>query len=335
MTESFFQFHSPRFLLLLIAVLPLLVFDLRKRHLFYFKLSSDKIFSSRQKSFRERLEVFIPWMRALALCFLIVALARPQFGNKYTEIDSEGVDIMLVLDTSGSMQALDLKLEGEEANRLEVVKSVVSDFIKGRHYDRIGMVVFGTEAYTQCPLTLDYDILQSYLEMIEIGIAGEETAIGNALATGVKRLQKSEAKSRVIVLLTDGANTAGSVSPSKAAELAKENHIKVYSIAVGTKGSAPFPVKSFFGTRKVMMPLDVDVESLASIAKVTGGEFFQANDTETLVNIYKKIDQLEKTEVQIHEFNEYQEDFLRYLVPGFVLLLMAWVMQSTICLRVP
>lgn len=335
MTESFFQFHSPHFLLLLIAVLPLFIFDLRKLHLFRFKLGSVKIVEGAVKTWRARFEFLMPLLRAIGLCCLIVALARPQIGNKHTEVDSEGVDIVLTLDTSGSMQALDLKLNGQEVDRLAVVKSVVADFIKGRQFDRIGMVVFGTEAYTQCPLTLDYDILLNYLDMIEIGIAGEETAIGNALATAVKRLQASEAKSKVIILLTDGANTAGAVSPNKAAEIAKENGIKVYTIAVGTKGSAPFPVKSFFGTRKVMMPLDIDVETLSQIAKMTNGEFFQANDTEALKKIYQRIDELEKTEVKVKEFNEYEENFLEWLVPGFVLILVSWFLQNTVFLRVP
>jgi len=271
----------------------------------------------------------------MAMVLLVFALARPQWGNKYTEVESEGVDIILALDTSGSMKALDLELNGREANRLDVIKSVVSSFIDGRSYDRIGMVVFGTEAYTQCPLTLDYDILRGYLDLIEIGIAGEETAIGNALATSVKRLIKSEAKSKIIILITDGENTSGAVSPLRAAELAKKHGIKVYTIAVGSRNRVPFPQKTFFGTRKVYVNLPVDEETLKDIAKITSGEFFKASDTKSLSRIYETIDELEKTEVKVSEFAEYKEMYISFLTPSIVLLLLAWLLQRTVFLRIP
>ncbi|OVE82511.1 hypothetical protein BVY03_00790 [bacterium K02(2017)] len=269
------------------------------------------------------------------MILIVFALARPQIGNSYTEIESEGIDIVLALDTSGSMKALDLSLNGEEANRLDVVKAVVSEFIKKREYDRIGMVVFGTQAYTQCPLTLDYDIIQGYLSLIQIGIAGEETAIGNALATSVKRLLKSKAKSKVIILLTDGENTSGEVSPIKAAEVARDNDIKVYTIAVGSSGLVPVPVKTFFGMRKVPMQLSVDEETLKEISEISGGKSYLAKDTDDLKKIYAEIDSLERTEVKTNEFAEYEEMYLSYLIPGILFLLAAWLLKWTVFLRLP
>ncbi|MBF0106183.1 MAG: VWA domain-containing protein [Deltaproteobacteria bacterium] len=337
MTEPFFQYHSPLFFFLLIPVLFLFVFDLYKLHLVRFAISSDTVFSKAKKGIRYRLEFVPPLLRMAGLVLLVVVLARPQWGNVQTEVDSEGVDIVLALDTSGSMKALDLRSkEGEETNRLEVVKSVVADFIRGRQYDRIGMVVFGTQAYTQCPLTLDYDVLRGYLSLIQIGIAGEDTAIGNAIATAVKRLQKSDAKSKIIILLTDGENTAGEVSPAKAAELARDNHIKIYTIAIGAGGLVPVPVEGLFGiVRKVPMQLNVDEGLLKEIAAISKGRFFRARDTESLQAIYKEIDQMEKTEVKISEFAEFKEMYLAYLVPAIVLLILAWVLQKTVFLRVP
>lgn len=337
MTEPFFQYQSPYYFFLLIILVPLFVFDLVKLHLIKFDISSSLIFSKTKKGLRYYFEFIPPLIRLLALMLLVVALARPQWGNVHTEIETDGVDIVLALDTSGSMKALDLRSkEGKEANRLDVVKSVVKDFIKGRQYDRIGMVVFGTEAYTQCPLTLDYDILTGYLSMIQIGITGEETAIGNAIATSVKRLKKSDAKSKIIILLTDGENTAGEVSPTMAAELAKKNDIKIYTIAIGAGGMVPVPVKGLFGlTRNVPMQLNVDEDLLKEIAQISSGAFFRARDTEALQRIYKKIDELEKTEVKMTEFADFKEMYLSYLVPAIVLLILAWLLQKTVFLRLP
>jgi len=335
MSDPFFQFHSPGYFLLLLLILPLFIFDLYKLQIIKFSISNVQIISEAKKSWRSYLEFFPPFIRMLALILLVFALARPQWGNTYTEIESEGVDIVLALDTSGSMEALDLRLHGREANRLAVVKSVVKDFIDGRQYDRIGMVVFGTEAYTQCPLTLDYDIIKGYLDLIDIGIAGRETAIGNALATSVKRLLKSEAKSKIIILLTDGENTAGAVSPIRAAELAKKHGIKVYTIAVGSKGRVPVPQKGLFGRRKVYAYLPVDTKTLKKIAQITDGQFFKASDTETLKEIYKTIDKLEKTEVKMNEFSEYKEIYLSFLEPAIILFLLAWLLQRTVFLRIP
>lgn len=335
MNGTFFQFYSPYYLLLWLLVMPLFLFDVRKLRFLQFPASSVQVFSKTKKGIRAPLEFVPPLLRFIAMTLLVVAIARPQWGNKFTEIDSEGIDMILALDASGSMVAEDFQLDGQPNNRLEVVKSVVSNFIDGRHYDRIGMVVFGTQAYTQCPLTLDYGVLKNYLEMLEIGIAGDNTAIGNAIATGVKRLQKSKAKSRVLVLLTDGENTAGEISPLKAAELAGEAGIKIYTIAVGKNGMVPVPVKTYFGVRRVMQEVSIDEGLLRQIASETGGEFFQATDTDALKKIYETIDKLEKTEVKVNQFTEFQEMYLTFLIPAVFLFLAAWVLQKTVFMRIP
>ncbi|MBU0505024.1 VWA domain-containing protein [bacterium] len=335
MQNAFFQFHSPWYFLLVIVAIGLLVFDIHKLHALKFKISSVKLVKRGQRSIRYYLEFVAPLIRFVALILLIVGLARPQWGNEYQEISSEGIDIVLALDTSGSMSALDLRLEGKTTNRLEVIKSVVSEFIDGRAYDRMGMVIFGTEAYTQCPLTLDHEILKGYLDLIEIGIVGEATAIGNALATSVKRLLDSKAKSKIIVLLTDGDNTAGKISPLAAAELAKEHDIKVYTIAVGRRGAVPMPVQTPFGVRVISQELKLDEESLQKISSITNGEYYRADSTTALKDIYDTIDKLEKSEVQVEEFTEYKEMYLAFVIPGILLLLLAWILQRTIFLRIP
>jgi Ca-activated chloride channel homolog len=336
MTESFFQFHTPQYLFLLLLVLPLFIFDVYKLRLIKFGISSTQVIANVKKTMRQRFEFLPALMRFVALTLLVIALARPQWGNQYTEVNSEGIDIVLAIDASGSMQALDFTLEGERVDRLVAVKSVVADFIEQREFDRIGMVVFGEQAYTQCPLTLDYDILTGYLDLIEIGIAGDGTAVGNAIATSVKRLEDSEAKSKIIILLTDGRSNAGEVSPQIAAELAQKRGIKVYTIAVGSKGKkVPFPRRGFFGMKTVQVQLDIDEETLKEIAKVTNAKFYQASNTKSLAEIYNTIDQLEKTEVQMDQFAEYEEKYLNYLIPAIVLLLLAWLLQRSVFLRIP
>ncbi len=274
-------------------------------------------------------------LRTLALGFLILALARPQHANQYTDVTSEGVDILLALDTSGSMRALDFKSEGEEVDRLIAVKRVVADFIQHRVSDRIGMVVFGGMAYTQSPMTLDYDLLLSFLNQLEIGAAGEDTAIGDALALSVKRLKDLPGKTRVIILLTDGRNNAGSLSPQSAADLAVEYGIKVYTIGVGTHGPVPVLEKTIFGMRKVLVQLDIDEETLQQIAQRTGGQFFHASDTEGLKQVYATIDQLEKTTAKTRHFAEYHELFRIPLLLALGLLLLEWGLKETWLRRIP
>ncbi len=329
-----FRFESPYFLLLLL-VLPLLVWVEKRRKsgfLFYSSLSLIQEASSLQRKLFLFLPVILRWM---AIVFFIVALARPQTANVQTEVISSGVDIILTLDASGSMQALDFKINGEEVDRLTAVKKVVTDFIQHRESDRIGMVVFGEIAFTQCPLTLDYDVLLSFLNQLEIGVAGDATAIGDGITLSVKRLKDLPSKSKVIILLTDGRSNAGIVSPEKAAEIAATYGIKVYTIGVGTKGPVPFPQETLFGMRKVMVELDIDEETVQKIAEKTGGQFFRATDTEGLQKIYRTIDQLEKSEAKVKHFQEYHELYRSLVIAGLLLLLLEFVLRQTVFRRFP
>ena len=329
------RFADPWLLILLLAV-PLMVFYELK------KTGSSKIrFSSLETLKALKPARSLAWRRVLlvlrcaAMGLLITALARPQSGTTSTEIITEGVDIMLCLDTSGSMNALDFKLENKRVNRLQVVKKVVDEFIRGRQNDRIGMVVFAEEAFTQCPLTLDYGVLLSFLERLEIGMAGDTTAIGSALATCVKRLKDVKSKSKVIILLTDGRNNTGAISPATAADIAKTHGIKVYTIGAGTEGEAPFLVDSLFGKHYVYQKVDLDEDTLKEIARKTGGRYFRATNTEALKTIYQQIDEMEKTEVKVKEYMEYEELFHWFLIPGLLFLLVEIVLAHTRFMKIP
>jgi Ca-activated chloride channel family protein len=329
------RFEDP-WLLILLILIPLMVFYVWRR------LGSSQIWFSSLGILQQLkkpptllLRKGLIVIRCLAVSLFIMALARPQSGIKSTEIITEGVDIMLCLDTSGSMKALDFKDDGKRADRLHVVKKVVSDFIRGRKNDRIGMVVFGEEAFTQCPQTIDYGVLLSFLDSVEIGMAGDSTAIGSALAVCVKRLKDLQSKSKVIVLLTDGRNNTGTISPGTAADIAKTYGIKTYTIGVGTEGEAPFLVDSFFGKQYVYQKVDLDEDTLKEIAKKTGGIYFRATNTEALKNIYKQIDEMEKTEVKIKEYMEYEELFMYFLIPGLCFLLLEAVSANTRLRKIP
>lgn len=331
---NFLQFQNPWLLLLLLG-LPLLALLARRDQRATVHFSSLKTLKTLRPS-RVDLYAGLPYViRFLAMALLIIALARPQEGHKSTEILSVGVDIMLALDTSGSMRALDFIEEEKRINRLTVVKGVVSKFIDNRPNDRIGMVVFGEQAYTQCPLTLDQGILQSFLSKLEIGMAGDSTAIGSAVGIAVKRLKDLESASKVIILLTDGRNNAGKLAPLQAAQTAKTFGIKIHTIGVGTKGKAPFLVNSIFGPRYVYQEVDIDETTLQEISKITGGQYFRATDVESLENIYSQIDEMEKSEVKVIDHSEYTELFHYFLLPGLALLLLEVGLSNTLLRRIP
>ncbi len=287
--------------------------------------------TSRSVYLRHSLIVF----RCLCLLLLVAAVARPQSGKKTTEIITEGVDIMLVLDTSGSMKALDFKVGDDRIDRLEVAKRVVADFIKGRENDRLGMVVFGEQAFTQCPLTLDHGVALSFLDKVKIGMAGDGTAIGSAIGTAVKRLKDIKAKSKVIILLTDGRNNMGRLGPLKAAEIAKKYNVKIYAIGAGTTGKAPFLVNTFFGPKYVYQQVDLDEYTLKQIAGITEGQYFRATDTESLAKIYEHIDSMEKSEVKVKEYMEYNELFLWPLLGALAFLMLEIVLANTRFRKIP
>ncbi|TNF75730.1 MAG: VWA domain-containing protein [Acidobacteria bacterium] len=277
-------------------------------------------------------------LRILTIALLVMAMARPQTGRRHTQVSTEGIDIVLVLDTSGSMQALDLDADrpiNQRRHRLDVAKEVVEEFVQKRQSDQIGLVVFGDEAFTQCPLTLDHGIVATFLEQVDIGMAGDATAIGSALGTAVKRLRDSEAKSKVIILLTDGRNNAGSLSPKKAAEIAETFDVKIYAVGAGTRGKAPFLVDSFFGKQVVYQSVEIDEETLEEIAERTGGAYFRAEDKTALASIYAEIDEMETTEITSNTYMEYNERFRFFVLPAVALLLFEVVLLGTRFRKLP
>ena len=274
-------------------------------------------------------------LRTLCLVLLVIAAARPQFYNVSREIQSPGVDIMLSLDTSGSMQALDFKLDGEPVTRLTAVKKVVSDFIKKREMDRIGLVVFGEEAFTQSPLTLDKGLLLDLVDKLQIGMAGDSTAIGSSIAIGGKRLKDLDAKARILIVLTDGRNNAGEIMPEEAAEAVHTLGVKIYTIGVGSKGRAPFKVKTPFGTRLVYQQVDLDESTLKKVALKGGGKYFRAADSDQLAEIYEIIDREEKTEIKVKEFFHFRELYAYFLIPAIILFLLEIILRSTILRLLP
>jgi len=331
---TFFRFEDPWFLLLII-LLPLTAVMVRTNREAVISYSSIGRLKKVRPG-RMTLITSIPnYLKALGFALLIIALARPQEGHKRSQILSSGVDIILALDTSGSMQALDFMKEEKPIDRLEVVKDVVSDFINNRENDRMGMVVFGEEAFTQCPLTLDHDILLAFLENLEIGVAGDSTAIGSAIGISIKRLKGLKSKSKVIILLTDGRNNAGSLSPAQAAEISKTYGIKIYTIGVGTRGKAPFLVDSLFGKQYIYQNVEMDEKTLQGIAQKTGAKYFRATDRESLKNIYEQIDRLEKTEVKILDRSEYRELFPYLLIPGLIFIVVEILLSHTRLRRIP
>lgn len=264
--------------------------------------------------------------RILGALLIVVALARPQSGTASREITSEGIDIMLVLDVSGSMKAEDFKPN----NRLYVAKQVIREFVKGRTNDRIGLVVFAGQSFTQCPLTLDYDVLLSFLDKIDFGMIEDGTAIGMALANAINRLRDSTAKSKVIILLTDGVNNRGQIEPLTAAQIAMTLGIKIYTIGAGKPGNALYPVEDpVFGKRYVYIPNEIDEKSLSQIAELTGGRYYRAQSEQMLERVYKEISMLEKTEVKIKEYVQYRELFSYFTAFALVSVVLGGALGAT------
>jgi len=284
------------------------------------------------RSLRSRLVPFIPLLRALSLAAFIIALARPQLALKEEEIKAEGIDIMLIMDLSSSMLAQDFK-----PDRLQVSKKVAKDFVDKRPYDRLGLVVFAGESFTQCPLTTDHRVVKDFLDNLQCGLLDDGTAIGMGLASAVNRLKESEAESKVVILLTDGVNNAGYIKPNTAAEIAKEFDIKVYTIGVGSVGKALSPIsrrsdgKYVFGMARV----EIDEALLRNISAMTGGKYYRATSEESLQAIYAEIDQLEKTEIDVTVFKKYSEEFRKFLVWGFGFLLLEILLSLTLLRTLP
>lgn len=288
-------------------------------------ISSLKPFEGGRRGLRVYLRHSLPVLRALSVGFLIIALARPQNTNSWQKDSIEGIDIMLAMDVSGSMQAMDFK-----PNRLEAAKDVAISFINNRPNDNIGMVTFAGESFTQCPLTTDHAVLLNMVQDLQMGVLDDGTAIGMGLATAVNRLKDSKAKSRVVILLTDGSNNMGDITPRMAADIAKTFGIRVYTVGVGTRGEAPFPIQTEFGVRIQNVPVDIDEPTLDGIAEVSGGKYFRAVDNKTLDEIYKEIDKLEKTRLMTKSFKAYEEKYFVYALIAFLLLLTEFLLRNTL-----
>ncbi len=330
------RFTSPWYFLLLLLV-PLLVWYRHRRHR-PLTMASSALFpvADIEASTALRLRLLVPAIKYAALVLMIVALARPQWGTERTEVQTEGINIVLALDLSESMAALDFNKKGHVVNRLEAVRGVVQDFVGGRTGDRIGMVVFGTHAYTQLPLTRDYNTIVSMLDRLKIGAAGERTAIGDAIGISIKRLADIASKSNIIILLTDGQSNAGELSPETATVIAKEKKVKIYTIGVGTRGKAPFLINDpLFGERYVYQRVNIDEDTLKTIAEKTGGRYFRAEDLGGLQEIYDTIGELEKTEVKVNIFADYSEAYPYLLLPAILLLPVYIILRNTRYLVVP
>jgi len=328
------HFANPWFLLALLILPALALWLWRREHPVTVQYSTLDLVQLLPKSSR----VYLRWLpvalRLVTLALLIVAVARPRFSREREIVRGKGVDIMLAVDISGSMAALDF----EPQNRLEAAKRVIDDFIRERKYDRIGIVVFAREAFSQCPPTFDYDVLRRLLSDVDLApVLGLEdgTAIGMGVAQASAMLQESDAKSRVIILLTDGVNNAGQIDPLTAAQAAQALDVKVYTIGMGKPGQVPFPVDTIFGQRTQMIESEIDEETLQAIAETTGALYFRATDTEGLQQIYAQISDLEKSEVEVQIFTRYKELSAWVLLPALGLLLLELLLRHTIFRTLP
>jgi Ca-activated chloride channel family protein len=320
-------FADPLFLYLLIAIPAMIAFYVLKQQKTSASLRMPGLqpFAGSVITFRHYLRHVLFAFRALAVTLLIIVLARPQTTDKFQDMSTEGIDIVLALDISGSMLARDFK-----PDRLEASKNVATEFISGRPYDRIGLVVFSGESFTQCPLTTDHAVLINLMREVQSGMIEDGTAIGNGLATAVNRIKDSEAKSKVIILLTDGVNNRGEIAPATAAGIAKTYGIRVYTIGVGTQGVAPYPVQTPYGMQYQDMQVEIDEAILRDIAQTTGGKYFRATDNNKLVQVYSEIDKLEKSKIDVRQLSRKYEKYLFPALAAFCLLVIEIVMRNTI-----
>jgi Ca-activated chloride channel family protein len=329
-----FRFASPWLLLLLPVGLGAAAYMARRRRTgdarLDLPLASARI--SLGRSPWVRLDPLLPWLRGLALLLLVLALARPQAGARIESVSSFGVDIVIALDNSGSMRAEDFQPD----NRLEVARQTVLRFVGGRPGDRIGLVIFAGLAVTRCPLTLDHEMLAQFLNEVTFALPQQDgTALGMGLATAVNRLRESDARSKVVVLATDGMNNQGQIGPRAAAEAARALGLRVYTIGVGTEGLAPVPVQTALGIQYQLQEVRIDEELLTEIAEMTGGRYFRATDAESLETIFETIDSLEKTEIESRVRVLYSELFPFFLLPAGVMLLLEGALTVTRLRRIP
>ncbi|MCC6758510.1 MAG: VWA domain-containing protein [Candidatus Omnitrophica bacterium] len=329
-------FKDPFILILVPAVLVLLFWTALRLRSASLRFPSGNLVGSLHRTWKIRFFWAPAFLRYLAVILFIIALSGPRSVLEEAKHEIEGIDIVLAIDGSGSMAAEDFTLKGQRYNRLEVIKSVVGEFIDARKSDRIGLVAFAGLAYTVSPLTTDYSWLKTNLERLQLNMMEDGTAIGSGISASLSRLQKSEAKSKVIILLTDGVNNRGKVDPVAAAKAAKVMGVKVYTIGAGTNGMAPYPVQDIWGRHGYQnVPVEIDEETLRTIADTTGGRYFRATDTDSLRDVYNEIDRLEKTKIEETGYREYKELFVYFLGAALILLLLAVALESTVFLRLP
>ncbi|MDR2232064.1 MAG: VWA domain-containing protein [Tannerella sp.] len=325
-------FANPTYLYLLLLLIPLIgwyVWKMRKMQA-SMQISTSQAFAGKKSTFKVYLRHLPFALRTAAIAFLIIVLARPQSTNSWQNVNAEGIDIMMVMDVSTSMLAQDF-----QPNRLEAAKNVAAAFINGRPNDNIGLVVFAGESFTQCPLTTDHTVLLNLFKDIYCGMIEDRTAIGLGLANAISRLKDSQSISKVIILLTDGVNNTGEIAPVTAAEIAQAFGIRVYTIGVGTQGEAPYPVQTPSGTRYINQPVEIDEQVLQQMAGITGGQYYRATNNSSLGEIYKEIDQLEKTKISVQEYSKKQEEYRNIALIVFALLLIEFLLRYTVLKRIP
>ena len=327
-----FTYKNPELFHILWVLIPMVAWYVfrQKRNTASIRVSSTASVFKAPKTIRHYLRHLVFVCLLISIGFFVVVLARPQSSRNWEKSTTEGIDIVIALDISSSMLAQDF-----QPNRLEAAKNVAMEFISGREYDRMGLVVFAGEAFTQCPLTTDRAVLLNLFKDINSGIIEDGTAIGNGLATSVARLKDSEAISRVVILLTDGENNRGEVAPVTAAEIAKTFGIRVYTVGVGSIGTAPYPVQTPFGVQLRDMPVKIDEETLQEISALTDGKYFRATSNTKLEEIYKEIDALEKSKIETKEFSRKSEEFLPFAMLGALFLIAGLFMRVTLFRSIP
>lgn len=330
-------FANIEYLFLLLLLIPYIVWYIlkRKKSEATLQVSDTRVYAHAPKSYKLYL-LHAPFiLRIIAIAMIIIVLARPQTTNNWQNTEVEGIDIMLVMDVSTSMLAEDLK-----PNRLEAAKEVASEFINGRPNDNIGLTIFAGESFTQCPLTVDHSVLLNLFNNISCDIAQrgliqDGTAIGMGIANAVTRLKDSKAKSKVIILLTDGTNNMGDISPLTAAEIAKSFGIRIYTIGVGTNGMAPYPYPTVAGIQYVQMPVEIDESTLTQIAGTANGNYFRATSNSKLKEVYHEIDKLEKTKLNVKEYSKKQEEYQWFALVAFICILIEVLLRNSILKKIP
>ena len=330
-------FANIEYLFLLLLLIPYIVWYImrRKNSEATLQISDARVYAHAPKSYKNYL-LHAPFaLRIIALALIIIVLARPQTTDSWQNSEIEGIDIMLAIDVSTSMLAEDLK-----PNRLEAAKQVASEFINGRPNDNIGLTIFAGESFTQCPLTVDHGVLLNLFngikgDIAQRGLIEDGTAIGMGIANAVTRLKDSKAKSKVIILLTDGSNNRGDISPMTAAEIAKKFGIRVYTIGVGTNGTAPYPVQTYAGTQYINTPVEIDEKTLTEIAGATNGNYFRATSNSKLKEVYQEIDKLEKTKLNVKEFSKREEEYQIFAWIAFFCILLEILLRNSVLKKIP